>query len=281
MADDAKCKVEYIHPYGRGFLIYTDKPWEEGTMSLQEGTLVLDGRERIGIPLRFIVSIDKSINLPVRKEGRAFLLIEHVDIKRRETIYTLISAEEKCIRKTRFEILSQIVSSMNITYSPGDRWLPGRMLINNGFIEFRGAQPVKVPVSDITNVERTTIKHGLNKVGVIMIHYTVKNENRVVGLFVQPMKRSFFWQLLQQIVDDYLNTQVINDLSNLERQVLHLILKEWNYKDIMRKLEISGDEMEKITEKLMKYRLINKIVILKATNRGKKIMSYLSEDFSQ
>ncbi|NPA74738.1 MAG: MarR family transcriptional regulator [Euryarchaeota archaeon] len=273
--------MEYIHPYGRGFLIYTDKEWTPGSLALSEDVLQIVGEEIITIPLKFVVSIDKSINLPVRREGRAFLLIEYANIKRRETVYLLISSEERFIRRVRFEILKRITVKTKVMYSSGESWVPGYMFVEDYTLIFKGPRVVKIGVEEILDVARTNVKYGLNKVGVILITYQKEGEKKKLGLFVQPIKRVFFWQLIQQMVDDYLNSKVVNDLSNLEKQVVHLVTMEWKYEDIMRKLELTSEDMEKILEKLVRYGLVQKIVILKVTERGKKVMSYLSEEFPQ
>ncbi len=275
-------RVEYIHPYGRGFLIYTDKAWKHGALTLENNKIILNGEnETITIPLKFVVSIDKSISLPILREGRAFLLIEYVNIKRRETVYLLVSSDERFIKKMRFEILKGIVESMKIMYNMGEVWIPGQATAENGALILKGQKPFKIPISDIQDVERTSVKHGLSKVGVIVIYYNRNEEKKILSIYVDPMKRVFFWQLIQQMVEDYINNQVVNSLSSMERQILHLILQNWNYMEIMRKLEITEEEMENIVEKLANYGLIEKIIVLKITDRGKKVTTYLAEEFPE
>ncbi len=274
-------EVEYIHPYGRGFLIYSDKQWQRGILKLRDEEIEITGIEQLIIPVKFVTSIDKSITLPVLREGRALILVEYINIQRRETIYLLISAEERFIKKLRLAILICITSKIKITYSVKESWISGLIGVEDFNIVLRGPKPIKIAVKDIIDVKRTTMKFGLNKVGIIVITYLDSGEKNQLNIFVQPIKRIFFWQLIQQVVDDYLNTEVVNKLTNLEKNILHLINKEWRYDDIMRKLEIDSGAMEKIIEKLVRLGLIRKIIVLQVTERGKKMLNYFTEEFSQ
>ena len=274
-------EVDYIHPYGRGFLIYSDKQWQRGILKLRDEEIEITGTEQLIIPVKFVTSIDKSITLPVLREGRALILVEYINIQRRETIYLLISAEERFIKKLRLAILMCITSKIKITYSVKENWISGFIAVEDFNIVLRGPKPIKIAIKDIIDVKRTTMKFGLNKVGIIVITHLDSGEKNQLNIFVQPIKRIFFWQLIQQVVDDYLNTEVVNKLTNLEKNILHLINKEWRYDDIMRKLEIDSGAMEKITEKLVRLGLIRKIIVLQVTERGKKMLNYFTEEFSQ
>ncbi len=271
-------EVDYIHPYGKGFMIYTDKEWSRGILKLKENTLEVFDGEYIKIPLNFVLSVDKSIMLPAIREGRALLLVEYLDVKSRGNVYLLVSAQENFIRKVRFELLRRMVSRVRIMYRANDKWHPGFVVVEADSISFSGPGKVSVPVAKILRVERKKLDYGLRKIGVISVEYQDGGENKSIAIFVNPMKRMFFWQLFNQVLDDYINSQILRDMSNLERMVLHLVGKEWSYEDIMAKLELTTEEMNSIVDKLERYGVIKKIVILKITDKGSKVLRNISEE---
>ncbi len=270
-------EVDYIHPYGKGFMIYTDKEWSKGKVKLEGNTLILFDGEYLRIPVDYILSIDKSITLPAIREGRALLLVEYMSIKRRENIYLLLSAEERFIRRLRLEILKAITSKTRIMFRVDEKWYSGTMSVAVNSIAFSSLKSFTINIEDISNIERTKIEYGFKKIGVISIDFQQGKENKNIKVFVNPLKRMFFWQLITQVIDDYINTEIMANLSNLDRMIIHLLSKEWSYEDIMRKLELSEDEMASIVEKLAKYGIIRKIIILKLTDRGKKVITHISE----
>ncbi len=270
-------EVEYIHPYGRGFLIYTDKEWKKGIVKLEENSLEIIDEEKIRIPLDYVLSIDKSINLPVLKEGRAFLLVEYINIRRRENVYLLVSGESNFIRRLRFHLLKNIVKKQKIMYRIGEKWYPGLMNVENNVVVISGIKGVKINVKDIMNIERKKIEYGFRKIGVISIDY-IEEEKKNLAIFVEPIKRMFFWQILYQVVEDYINTEIIGGMSNLEKMVLHLINKEWEYEDIRRKLELKDEELSEIVEKFVRHGIVRKIIILKLTEKGKKAITFMGEE---
>jgi len=270
-------EVDYIHPYGKGFMIYTDKEWSRGKIKLEGNTLILFDGDYLRIPIDYILSIDKSITLPVIREGRALLLVEYMSIKRRENIYLLLSAEERFIRRLRLEILKAITSKTRIMFRVDEKWYPGTISVAVNSIVFSSLKSFTINIDAISNIERTKIEYGFKKIGVISIDFQQGKENKNIKVFVNPLKRMFFWQLITQVIDDYINTEIMANLSNLDRMIIHLLNKEWSYEDIMHKLELSEDEMASIVEKLAKYGIIRKIVILKLTDRGKKVITNISE----
>ena len=268
-------EVEYIHPYGRGFMIYTDKPWEKGTIKLSNGLMMISGREIIRVPLSRIMSIDKSIKLPNTGGERALLLIEYFDIAEKANVYLLISASESFIRKLRIEVLSAIVSSEKVMYRIGEKWYPGRISYQAGTVIITGEHSIALHPSRILKIERKKIEYGFRKVGVILIKY---DENKELALFIAPLKRMFLWQLLYQVIEDYINKNVVEEMRGVDRLVLNLIADGWKYEDIMAKLEISAEEMERIVNRLAKYNLIKRIIILELTERGKKVIRTLTDE---
>ncbi len=270
-------EVEFIHPYGRGFLIYTDKEWKRGIVKLEESALEIIDEEKIRIPLDYVLSIDKSINLPVLKEGRAFLLVEYINIRKRENVYLLVSGESNFIRRLRFHVLKNIVKKQKIMYRIGEKWYPGIMNVENNVVVISGLKGVKINVKDIMNIERKKIEYGFRKIGVISIDY-IEEEKKNLAIFVEPIKRMFFWQILYQVVEDYINNEIIGGLSNLEKMVLHLINKEWEYEDIKRKLELKDEELGEIVEKFVRHGIVRKIIILKLTEKGKRAITFMGEE---
>ena len=45
-----ECDVQYIHPYGRGFIVYTDKPWLQGKIYLTSKDIIIVGEKEYKIP---------------------------------------------------------------------------------------------------------------------------------------------------------------------------------------------------------------------------------------
>ena len=163
-------------------------------------------------------------------------------------------------------------------YRANEKWYPGFLVVEADSISFSGPGKVSVPVAKILRVDRKKMDYGLRKIGVISVEYQDGGENKSIAIFVNPVKRMFFWQLLNQVLDDYINSQILRDMSNLERMVLHLVGKEWSYEDIMAKLELTTEEMNSIVEKLERYGVIRKIVILKITDKGSKVLRNISEE---
>ncbi len=271
-------EVEYIHPYGRGFLIYTDKEWKKGIVKVDENSIEIIDSEKIKITLDYILSIDKSINLPVLREGRAFLLVEYLNIKRRENVYLLISGESNFIRRVRFEILKNITRKQKIMYQIGEKWYPGVLLVEKDTLIISGLKGLKIDVKDIVNIERKKIEYGFRKIGVISVDYMDEEEKKNMAIFVEPIKRMFFWQLLYQVMEDYINNEIIGNLSNLEKMVLHLIHKEWEFNEIKRKLELKDEEINEIVDKFVRHGIVRKIIILKLTDKGKRAITFMGEE---
>ncbi len=276
MIGDFVGAVDFIHPYGRGFMIYTDKEWEHGKVKLESDFITIFNGSYVKIPFDFIISIDKSITLPAIREGRALLLIEYMDVKRRENVYLLLSSAESFMRKLRLGILERITSKTRIMFNFEGKWYSGRMVVGDSCVSFISSITLRIEIPWIVGVSRKKMEYGFKKIGVIYIEYDDGHLKRNVMVFVNPVKRMFFWKLMNQLVEDYINTSIMSNIKNVEKMILHLISKGWSYGDIMAKLELTKDEMERIVNNLEKYGVIRKIVVLKLTDRGKKVLDEIT-----
>jgi hypothetical protein len=271
-----ECEVEYIHPYGRGFIVYTDKPWQPGKIYLTQKEIVIIGDREHKIPIISILSVDKHITLPALREGRSTLLIEYLDIITREKVYTLFSGNGSCIRHFKKALLSIITSSISISYKMDDLW-------NKGFLRVEDSEVIFTPagynlhVSNILKLERRTISTGFSNVGVIYIRERKENGTNEIYIITPPLKRDFFWQLLNLMVEEYIYSQVISKLTETERLVLLLVNQGARVDEIMQKHQLSQEELDRIVEKLQGMGLINKIIILKITEKGKKVVENITE----
>ncbi len=271
-----ECDVQYIHPYGRGFIVYTDKPWLQGKIYLTSKDIIIVGEKEYKIPLISIISVDKRITLPTIKEGRSALLIEFLDIMSREKIYALFSGSGNCIRIFKKTLLILLISSVPISYKIEGEW-------NRGFLKVDELELVFTPtnytigVKNILKLERRTISTGFSNIGVIYIKEKRDYEIKEIYIVTPPLKRDFFWQLLNLMVEDYMYSQIISRLSKTERLILLLINQGATVDEILRKHQLSPDEFKKMTDKLQEMGLINKIILLKITDKGKKVVENITE----
>ncbi len=270
------CNIEYIHPYGRGFIVYTDKPWLQGKIYLTQRNIIISGDKEYKIPLISILSIDKHITLPEIKEGRSTLLIEYIDIISREKVYSLFSGMGSCIRRFKKELLILLTSSIPVTYKIGGNW-------TKGYLKIKGAELLFVPldyavnVSDIMKVERRTMSSGFANVGIIYIKEHSEDKINEIYLVTPPLKRDFFWQLINLLIEEYIYSQIISKLTETERLVLLLINQGASVDEILMKHQLSPDEFKSITDKLQNMGLIKKMILLKITDKGKKIVENITE----
>ncbi len=275
----AKCSGEYIHPYGRGFIFYTDKPWVEGEIDLDDKKIQICGIETIYIPLISVLSVDKKIALPALKEGRSSLLIEYLNIRTKERIYTLFSGEGPCIREFKIALLKRLVSNVLISYKIEDRWGKGYLRVENDFIKIIPGN-YAVHLSKIDDISRRTMEIGFNRVALIRIDIGDKENQKSVYILAPPLKRDFFWQLLKISMEDYINREILMKLSNREKLILQMLYQGWTYEQIQARLEIPENEMSNILRKLESMGIIKKVIIVNLTQRGKSVMDYLpQEDF--
>lgn len=274
-------EIEYIHPYGKGFMIYTDKEWERGIVKLSDGVISVMGSSQIKIPISSVLSIDKSITLPARREGRALLLLEYANIYERTNVYLLLTGDENFIRKLRRTILTRIVVKTKIMYRIDGNWYHGVMAVGNSTIIFSGMKELSIDVPSVMEIQRRKITYGIRHIGVISIVYSDGEDKKTVDIFVHPLKRMFFWQLLNQVVDDYINGEIIKNLGNMERMVLYHLDRELSYDEIKSKLKVDEAMMKAIVDKLVQYGIVKRIVILRLTEKGKRVIERISEDTSQ
>jgi len=271
-----ECEVEYIHPYGRGFIVYTDKPWSKGKIYLTQKEIIIIGEKEYKIPLISIISVDKRITLPAIKEGRSTLLIEFLDIISREKIYTLFSGYGSCIKNFKKALLTLLISTIPISYKVGEEW-------SRGFLRVGGSEIIFTPINYTLNVEnilkleRRTISTGFSNVGVIYIKERKEEEIKEIYVVTPPLKRDFFWQLFNLMVEEYMYSKIISKLSKTERLVLLLVNQGASIEEILKKHQLTPDEFKKITDKLQEMGLINKIILLKITDKGKKVVENLTE----
>ncbi len=270
------CNVEYIHPYGRGFIVYTDKEWKSGRIYLTQRDIIIMGEKEYRIPIISIFSVDKRITLPQIKEGRSTLLIEYIDIISREKIYTLFSGYGNCIRMFKKHLLILLTSNVQISYKIGENWAKGYIKVSGSDVVFT---PINytVHVQDILKIERRTISTGFSNVGVIYLKEKRDNETEEIYIVTPPLKRDFFWQLLNILVEEYFYSQVLSKLSRIERLVLLLVNQGAGVNEILQKHQLTPDEFKKITDKLQELGLIKKIILLKITDRGKKLVENITE----
>ncbi len=271
-----KCDVEYIHPYGRGFIVYTDKPWLQGKIYLTQKEIIIVGEKEHKIPLISIISVDKRITLPAIKEGRPTLLIEFLDIISREKIYTLFSGYGNCIRNFKKSLLTLLISSIPINYKIGDDWSKGFLRVGKSELTFIPTN-YTINVENILKLERRTISTGFSNVGVIYIKEKKEDEIKDIYVITPPLKRDFFWQLFNLIVEEYMYSQIISKLNKTERLVLLLVNQGASIDEILQKHQLSQEEFEGIVEKLQDMGLIKKIIILKITDKGKKVVENITE----
>jgi len=273
------CIGEYIHPYGKGFIFYTDKKWEEGKIDLINNTVIIRGTQNVSIPLVAILSVDKRILLPAVREGRATILIEYLDIRSRERIYTLFSGEGPCIRELKKNLLLEIVKGIRISIKRGEVWNKGYLHVDGYMIKF---EPIgySFHISSLVNMSRRSMEIGFHKVSVINLKVERGGEKEEINILTPPLKRDFFWQLLNLLLDEYVNREIIMRLTNREKLILQMLEQGWSYENIQAKLEIPQKEMEEIIKKLENMGIIKKIVIVKLTERGKTVMQFIpSQEF--
>ncbi len=274
------CPGEYIHPYGKGFIFYTDKKWEPGELSLLEGKVVIEGAQRVIIPLMGVISVDKRISLPVIKEGRSTLLIEYMDIKSRERVYTLFSSTGPCIREFKKEMLKELIKNISISVKIGDSWLRGFMRVDGYTISFAPAS-YSFHISRMLDMFRTSLEIGFHRVSAITLKIaTEDNKKEEIHLLTPPLKRDFFWQLLNLLMDEYINSEIVMKLTRREMLVLQMLDQGWSYEQIQAKLEIPEREMEDILKKLERLGIVKRIIIVKLTEKGKTVMQFIpSQEF--
>ncbi len=271
-----ECDVEYIHPYGRRFILYTDKEWSLGKISLTPKEIVLEGKEIYRFPLLSIVSIDKKIALPVIKEGRSTLLLEYVDIRSKERIFTLFSGYGACIRAFKKSLLALLTSNVAITYKMGERWY-------RGFLRVQGSEVTLIPsnyrfhISKLLKFERRTMSTGFSNVGVIVLKIEEGEDVNEIWIVTPPLKRDFFWQLLSIMNEEYIYSQLLSKLTRIERLVLLLINQGATVNEILQKHQLTPKEFKEITDKLEELGLIKKIILLKITDKGKGIVEHITE----
>jgi len=271
-----ECDVEYIHPYGRRFILYTDKEWSMGKISLTTREIVLEGKDIYKFPLLSIVSIDKKIALPVIKEGRSTLLLEYVDIRSKERIFTLFSGYGACIRAFKKNLLALLTSNVAITYKMGDKW-------HKGFLRVQGSDIVLVPtnyrfhISKLLKFERRSMSTGFSNVGVIVLKVEEGDNLNEIWVVTPPLKRDFFWQLLTIMNEEYIYSQLLSKLTRIERLVLLLINQGATVNEILQKHQLTPQEFKDITDKLEELGLIKKIILLKITDKGKGIVEHITE----
>jgi len=83
------------------------------------------------------------------------------------------------------------------------------------------------------------------------------------------------------VVDDYINSEIIKNLGNMERMVLYHLDRELSYDEIKSKLKVDEAMMKAIVDKLVQYGIVKRIVILRLTEKGKRVIERISEDTSQ
>ncbi len=271
-----ECEVEYIHPYGRKFILYTDKEWGRGRISLTSKEIVLQGTDVYRFPLISIVSIDKKIALPAVKEGRSTLLIEYVNLSLKERIFTLFSGYGACIRSFKKTLLSILTSNVNITYKIEDKWLKGFMRVQGLDIIFHPIN-YRFHISKLLKFERRSMSTGFSNVGVIVLKVEEGEEIKEILVVTPPLKRDFFWQLLTIMNEEYIYSQLLSQLTRTERLVLLLINQGATVNEILQKHQLTPQEFKEITDKLEELGLIRKIIILKITDKGKGIVEHITE----
>ncbi len=276
----ASCPGEYIHPYGKGFIFYTDKKWVEGEIILEKGMIKISGMENVTIPLAAVISIDKRISLPVIKEGRSTLLVEYIDIRSRERVYTLFSSTGPCLREFKKKLLKEIIHGISISVKIGDSWLRGFLREDNYILKFEPSQH-SFHISKLVDMSRRTMEIGFHKVSAIRLKVDKSQGNtEEIYILTPPLKRDFFWQLLNLLMEEYINREVIMKLSRQEMLVLQMLDQGWSYEQIQAKLEIPREKMEEILNKLEMMGIIKKIIIVKLTERGKNVMQFIpSQEF--
>ncbi len=270
------CEVEFIHPYGRGFIVYTDKEWKKGKIYLTQREIIIIGDREYKIPIIAILSVDKRITLPSIKEGRSTLLIEYVDIITKEKLYTLFSGYGSCIRRFKKTLLILLTSNILISYKIGENWGKGFMRVTGSDIVFT---PVNytIHVQEIANIERRSMSTGFSNVGVIYIKEKRDDKITEIYLVTPPLKRDFFWQLLNLLVEEFVYSQVLSKLTEIERLVLLLVSQGASVNEILQKHHLTPDDFKRITDKLQDMGLIKKIILVKITDRGKKIVENITE----
>jgi len=270
------CDVEYIHPYGRRFILYTDKEWSKGKIHLTPREIVLEGTQTYRFPLMSIVSIDKKIALPAIKEGRSTLLLEYVDIIQKERIFTLFSGYGACIRSFKKHLLSLLTTNVPITYRIGENWIKGFMRIQGSEIIFSPSN-YKFHISKLLKFERRSMSTGFSNIGVIVLKIEEGDNIKEIWIVTPPLKRDFFWQLLSIMNEEYVYSQLLSKLTRTERLILLLINEGATVDEILQKHQLTPQEFKEITDKLEDLGLIKKIIILKITDKGKGIVEHITE----
>jgi hypothetical protein len=270
------CDVEYIHPYGRRFILYTDKEWSKGKIYLTTREIVLEGNETYRFPLISIVSIDKKIALPTIREGRSTLLLEYVDILNKERVFTLFSGYGACIMGFKKQLLSLLTSNVSITYKIQDSWTKGFMRVQGSDIVFIPSN-YRFHISKLLKFERRSMSTGFSNVGVIVLKVEENEEVRDIWVVTPPLKRDFFWQLLSIMNEEYIYSQLLSKLTRTERLILLLINEGATVNEILQKHQLTPQEFKEITDKLEELGLIKKIIILKITDKGKGIIEHITE----
>ncbi|OYT59777.1 hypothetical protein B6U71_02195 [Euryarchaeota archaeon ex4484_178] len=270
------CDVEYIHPYGRRFILYTDKEWSKGRIHLTTKDVILEGTQTYRFPLVSIVSVDKKIALPTIKEGRSTLLLEYVDIVQKERIFTLFSGYGACIRSFKKHLLSLLTSNVYITYKIQDKWERGFMRAQDSDIIFVPSN-YKFHISKLLKFERRSMSTGFSNVGVIVLKVEEGEDTREIWVVTPPLKRDFFWQLLGIMNEEYIYSQLLSKLTRTERLILLLVNEGATVEEILQKHQITPEEFKDITDKLEELGLIKKIIILRITDKGKGILEHITE----
>ena len=273
-----KFKVDFIYPYGRQFLFYTDKNWELGICTLDEKAIKIIGKEEIVIPVQAIVSIDKRVNLPPISEGRAVILIEFIDIRKKENIYVLISGAEKDIRMFKKNLLILLTKDIGIVYFTKGQWERGFMIPEGDGIVFSGRTKKVIKAESIIKYERRRRSMGFNTVSTIYIQYREGEEKNDLEIITPPLKRDFFWQLLNLIMEEHLLSSVVSKLTRTEKMVLMLINQGATVNEILMKHHLTPTEFKEISDKLEDMGLISKIIILRTTDRGKYVVGHITEN---
>ncbi len=272
-----KVKADYIYPYGRGFIFYTDKEWKHGIVEINEKYITVYGTsETVRIPLLYIVSVDRKVTLPPLREGRAFFLVEHYCYKIKDKLYLLISGYEENVRLLKKALLCNLTNNVTILYRTEKDWKKGYMAVENNNIVFK-PEGLEIKPHTIVKVERRAVTFGLNKVGTIYIEYKTNDEVREIYLLINPAKRDFFWKLINLVIDEHLNKYVISQLTGEERMILYMVKAGASVQEILDKLHITPNEFRKMMDKLEDLGLIKRIIILQLTDRGRKVVDFIPE----
>ncbi len=270
--------VEFIHPYGRNFLFYTDKPWERGVCMINGKNIRIMGEKSVIIPLVSVMSIDKRITLPPVREGRATLLIEYINIIKKEKVYTLLSGDEGDIREIKKRILVSLIKNLGVMYLTGGNWERGVIDTDGKSIIFNGKTRINIPIESVIKFDRLRRKMGFNTVSTIYIQYGAGDLKKDIEVLIPPLKRDFFWQLINLMMEEYIMGNVISRLTRAERMILMLVHQGANVNEILAKHHFQPNEFKEIVDKLDSLGLINKIIILRITERGRKVVEHITEE---